>query len=386
MPTPAPGFDVAIIGAGIAGSSLAYRLAPQVRVMLIEAEEQPGHHSTGRSAAMFMESYGSPQGRALTRASRAFYESPPAGFTDSPLVRPRGVLYVGWDEQGKLLAAELARLRQDGSRVERLTPAEALAQLPVLRPQGLLGAIAEPDAQEMDAHALLQGFVRGARRQGATFRPGAALAALEREAGGWRLALADGTELRAAVVVDAAGAWADTVAALAGLAPLGIEPRRRSAFTFAPPEGIDHRGWPLVAAVDESWYLKPDAGQLLGSPANADPVAPHDVQAEELDVALGIAGIEAGTSLRIRRPTRTWAGLRSFSPDGEMVIGEDPRAPGFWWLAGQGGWGLQSAAGASALAAARLLRQDLPEPLLRAGVDARALEPGRLLGDAHGGG
>ena len=379
MPTAAPTFDVAIVGAGIAGCSLAYRLAPHLRVVLVEAEDQPGHHSSGRSAAMFMESYGSPQGRALTRASRAFYEAPPEGFSATPLVLPRGVLYVGWAGDKGLLDDELARLAREGSRVERVTAAGALAQVPVLRAEGLLGAVAEPEAQEMDAHALLQGFLRGARRGGATFQAGAPLAALEAEAGTWRLALVGGMELRASVVVNAAGAWADTVAAMAGLAPLGIEPRRRSAFTFMPPEGIDHRRWPLVAAIDESWYLKPDAGQLLGSPANADPVSPHDVQAEELDIALGIAGIEAHTSLRIRRPTRTWAGLRSFAPDGEMVIGEDPRAPGFWWLAGQGGWGLQSAAGASELAAARLLGRAVPEGLLRAGVDAGAVAPDRLL-------
>ena len=384
MPTAAPIFDVAIVGAGIAGCSLAYRLAPHLRVVLIEGEEQPGHHSSGRSAAMFMESYGSPQGRALTRASRAFYEAPPEGFSPTPIVLPRGVLYVGWSGDEALLDEELARLGAEGGRVERVTAADALAQVPVLRAEGLRGAVAEPEAQEMDAHALLQGFLRGARRRGAAFRPGAPVVALEREAGAWRLSLTGDEELRAAAVVNAAGAWADTVATMAGLAPLGIEPRRRSAFTFSPPEGIDHRRWPLVAAIDESWYLKPDAGQLLGSPANADPVAPHDVQAEELDIAIGIAGIEAHTSLRIRRPTRTWAGLRSFAPDGEMVIGEDPRAPGFWWLAGQGGWGLQSAAGASELAAARLLGRVVPEELLRAGVDAAAVAPDRLLGrDLH---
>ena len=178
-------------------------------------------------------------------------------------------------------------------------------------------------------------------------------------------------------LVDAAGAWADTVAQRAGLAALGLQPRRRSAFTFEAP-GHDHRGWPAVVAVDEGWYFKPDAGQLLGSPANADPVPAHDVVAEEIDIATGIARIEERTTLVIRRPRRTWAGLRTFAPDGELVIGADPRAAGFFWLAGQGGYGIQSADGAAQLAASLLLRQPMPEALRVQGVRAEAMAAGRI--------
>ncbi|HMR70617.1 MAG TPA: FAD-binding oxidoreductase, partial [Rubrivivax sp.] len=183
---------------------------------------------------------------------------------------------------------------------------------------------------------------------------------------------------RASVLVDAAGAWADEVAAAAGAPPLGLQPKRRSAFTFDAPPGIDHRPWPTTCAIDESWYFKPDAGQLLGSPANADPVSPHDVQPEEIDIATGIAGIEAATTLTIRRPRHTWAGLRSFAPDGEMLIGFDPARPGLFWLAGQGGWGIQSADGAAALAAALLLGTPLPDALRRESVDPAAVSPARL--------
>ena len=370
--------DFAIVGAGIAGASLAFRLAPQASVLLLEAEIQPGLHSTGRSAAMFMESYGPPQVRALTRASRAFYEHPPAGFADVPLVGPRGALYVAWQGQQAELDHLHAELQATGTAIERLDAAATLARVPVLRAQGLLGAVWESDALDLDVNALHQGFVRGARRAGAELWIEAVLQTATQDAGGWTLTLADGRQAHARVIVDAAGAWADEVAQRCGVAPLGIQPRRRSAFTFDAPAGMDVRAWPTVAGVAEDWYVKPDAGRLLGSPANADPVPPHDVQPEELDIALGIDAIQRDTTLTIRRPRRTWAGLRSFTPDGEPAIGFDARVPAFFWLAGQGGYGIQSAAGASALAASLLLQQDLPAELRAQGVDARALAPGRF--------
>jgi D-arginine dehydrogenase len=370
--------DFAIVGAGIAGASLAFRLAPQASVLLLEAEIQPGLHSTGRSAAMFMESYGPPQVRALTRASRAFYEHPPAGFADVPLVGPRGALYVAWQGQQAELDHLHAELQATGTAIERLDAAATLARVPVLRAQGLLGAVWESDALDLDVNALHQGFVRGARRAGAELWIEAVLQTATQDAGGWTLTLADGRQAHARVIVDAAGAWADEVAQRCGVAPLGIQPRRRSAFTFDAPAGVDVRAWPTVAGVAEDWYVKPDAGRLLGSPANADPVPPHDVQPEELDIALGIDAIQRDTTLTIRRPRRTWAGLRSFTPDGELAIGFDARVPAFFWLAGQGGYGIQSAAGASALAASLLLQQDLPAELRAQGVDARALAPGRF--------
>jgi D-arginine dehydrogenase len=373
-----PPFDFAIVGAGIAGASLAFRLAPQATVLLLEAEVQPGLHSTGRSAAMFMESYGPPQVRALTRASRTFYESPPAGFAEVPLVGPRGALYAAWQGQQAALDQLHGDLQATGTVVKRLDAAATLARVPVLRAEGLLGAVWEADALDIDVNALHQGFLRGARRAGAELWIEAMLQAATREADAWALQLADGRQARARVIVDAAGAWADEVAQRCGVAPLGIQPKRRAAFTFDAPDGVDARAWPTVAGVAEDWYIKPDAGQLLGSPANADPVPPHDVQPEELDIALGIDAIQRDTTLGIRRPRRTWAGLRSFTPDGEMAVGFDARASGFFWLAGQGGYGIQSAAGASALAASLLLGQALPEDLHDQGVDPARLGPGRF--------
>jgi len=206
----------------------------------------------------------------------------------------------------------------------------------------------------------------------------AALVAAERRSALWSLTLTDGAVIRAGTVVNAAGAWADDVARLCGVAPIGLQPCRRTAFTFAGPEDGDFSAWPTVASLDETFYFKPDAGQLLGSPANADPVDPHDVVAEELDVATGIYHIETATTLQIRRPKHVWAGLRSFVADGDLVIGWDNAAPRFFWLAAQGGYGIQSAAGVSELAASQLLGEPVPAALLAQGVDADALLPARL--------
>lgn len=370
--------EIAIVGAGIAGAALAYRLAGSRSVVLLEAEAQPGYHTTGRSAAMFMESYGPPAVRALTRASRAFYEQPPAGFADVPLLTPRGALYVASAVQLADLDAMEAGVLSGGQRLERLDAQGALAIVPVLRPAVAHAALYDRDAADIDVHALLQGFLRGARRQGCALRTGARLVRAARVADAWELHFAAGEPLRARSVVNAAGAWADAVGAQFGAAPIGLEPRRRSAFTFAAPEGVDISSWPTVGGIDETWYFKPDAGRLLASPANADPTVPHDVLPEELDIATAIDRIQAATTLTIRRPASTWAGLRSFVRDGELVIGWDEGCPGLFWLAGQGGYGIQTAAGASELAAALLRGDEVSADLAHHGVNPMALAPLRL--------
>lgn len=372
MSTPADRFDLAIVGAGIAGASVAYFAGAHARVLVLEREAQPGHHSTGRSAAMFMESYGPPQVRALTRASRDFLERPPAGFCSVPLLHPRGALYVADDAHVAEARALLDALHRDGCPALWLDAAQSVARVPVLRPDATAAAVLDPLAADLDVDALHQGFLRGARARGARLVCDAPVTALRHDADGWRID-AGARRWHARVVVDAAGAWVDEVAALAGVAPIGIEPRRRTAFVFAPPDGVDTRGWPCVAAVDEGWYFKPDAGLLLGSPANADPVAPHDVLPEEFDVALGIHRIEQATTLTIRRPRRAWAGLRSFVADGELVGGFDPLAPGFFWVAALGGYGIQTAAAMGAACAALLAGRPLPDAVAREGVDAHAL-------------
>jgi D-arginine dehydrogenase len=314
----------------------------------------------------------------LTRASRAFYITPPPGFTEHPILSPRGVVHVAQIGCERELEEELALASQTSTQAERLSVEQVCARVPVLRGELLCGALYVPDAMDIDVHALHQGYLRGFRANGGQLLNHAELASAAFADGAWAIELTDGRSLRATHLVDAAGAWADVVAQRCGVRPVGLQPKRRTAFTFAPPAGIDSANWPAVVGIDESYYFKPDAGQLLGSPANADPVEPHDVQPEELDVATGIYHIEQMTTLTIRRPSHVWAGLRSFVPDGDLVIGPDNYAPNFFWVAAQGGYGIQTAAAASEFAASMLLQGQPTERLLQFGVSAEALAPGRL--------
>jgi D-arginine dehydrogenase len=297
-------------------------------------------------------------------------------------MQPRGALYLATHGQETQLAQTRAELVASCPDLAVLDAATTLARVPCLRPEMVHGALYDPGAQDLDVHALHQGFLRGFRQnagpEGGELRTGATLTEATHNGQRWTLQFADGQTLHARTVVNAAGAWADELATLFGARPIGLVPHRRSAFTFKPPEGVDPSGWPAVVGVDESYYFKPDAGQLLGSSANADPTVPHDVVPEELDIATGIHQIETVSTLSIRRPTSTWAGLRSFVPDGEMVIGADDSCPGFFWLAAQGGYGIQSAAGASALADALLRGVALPAELVHHGVDPAVLSPARL--------
>ena len=377
MTSAVQGCDFLIVGAGIAGASIGHFLAPHGRTVLLERESQPGYHSTGRSAALFFESYGTPQVRALTLASRAFVNAPPVGFADGPILSPRGAILVATPAQEVELADAWQVLRATSPRGALLDARRARELVPVLREGALLGAVFEPDAADIDVHRLHQGFLRSVRRAGGSVVCDAEVRAIvrDRRRDVWRVD-ADTAHFEAPVIVDAAGAWADRVAALAGVAPLGLVPKRRSIFTFAPPEGLDSSRWPLFAGVDERWYVKPDAGMLLGSPANADPVAPQDVQPEELDIALAIERIEAATTLPVR-PRRSWAGLRSFAADGDLVGGFAADAPGFFWLAAQGGYGIQTAAAMGEACAALVRGEPLPERIAAFGLSAASLAPGR---------
>ena len=371
-------FDFVVVGAGIAGASLAWELAATRRVLLLERESQPGYHTTGRSAALFIATYGTPQIQALTRASRAFCDAPPAPFGDAPILTPRGMVYIAAPQQLHTLHAAYDQARQRNGQVRLLARAELLALLPCLKPDAVAAGMSEPDAADVDVHALHQGYLRGFRQRGGVLRTSAEVAGLEHGDCGWTVRLAGGGDVRGRALVNAAGAWADVLGGMAGAQPIGLEPRRRTAFTFPAPEGMDARHWPAVIGIDEDFYFKPDAGQMLGSPANADPVAPHDVLPEEMDVALGIHRIEEVTTFQIRRPSHAWAGLRSFVPDGDPVIGWDTQVPGLFWLAAQGGYGIQSAVGAALLARNLLLDEPLDARLHGEGVDPAALSPARL--------
>ncbi len=376
--SPVVDVDAVVIGAGMAGASAAYFLAPHARVVVLEREAHAGMHATGRSAALFSETYGSAQVRALTRATRPFLERPPEGFAQHPILTPRGTLIVGDAMRTDAVAAMRDAMLPHTPDLALLSGEETRAMVPVLRPEAARIGLYEPGAADIDVNELHQGFLRALRARGGQLRTGVDIAAIERGPGHWYVDTG-ATTYRAPVVLNAAGAWVDQVARLAGVAPLGIEPRRRSAFLFEGPEGIDTARWPFVIDADETFYFKPDAGLLLGSAANADPVPPHDVQPEELDIATGIYRIEEATTMHIRRPTRTWAGLRSFVADGDLVGGFAPDAPGFFWVAAQGGYGIQTSAAMGEACANLALGRPLPGHLQDAGLTAAMLAP-RLQG------
>jgi D-arginine dehydrogenase len=371
-------FDFIVIGAGMAGAAAAANLAPRGRVALFEAETQPGYHTTGRSAALFSEIYGNAVVRALTRASRPFLFDPPAGFAPTPLVSPRATMYFARPAQREALE----RFRADPdirAGTMLLDAAEAHARVPVFRPGWLGGAALETGSADIDVHALHQGFLRAARAHGAQLRLGARIEALTRTAAGWELATAAGA-VHAPVVVDAAGAWGDELAARAGVAPVGLRPLRRTALRIEPPAGARCEGWPAAIDIDEQYYFKPDAGMLLLSPADETPSPPCDAQPEELDVAVAVDRFEQATGAPVRRVAQRWAGLRTFSPDRTPVVGFEPQAPGFFWLVGQGGYGIQTAAALGRVAGALAAGLEMPEDVAALGVESALLAPARFRG------
>jgi D-arginine dehydrogenase len=369
-------FDVAVVGAGIAGASVAAELAEDARVVVLERETFPGHHSTGRSAALFSEIYGSAPVRALSRASQGFFHAPPEGFSDAPLVRPRGALHIATAAQAAALEA-FAALPDVAPAVRRIDGAEACELCPILKPGHVATAALELGSADIDVNALHQAYLRRLKALGGEIRVEAEVTGLAREAGGWRIETPQGP-IRAAVVINAAGAWADVLAGLAGVRPIGLEPRRRTALIVDPPDGADPRGWPMVIDVDEQFYFRPDGGGLLLSPGDETPSPPCDAQPEELDVAIAVDRVQAATTLEVRRVRRAWAGLRSFVADRTPVAGFAPDAPGFFWLAGQGGYGIQTAPAMGRLAAALVRGLGAPDSLAAFGVEACDLSPKRL--------
>ena len=367
--------DIVVIGAGIAGAGVAYELAQEARVILLEAEDRPGYHTTGRSAAVYLKGYGNAVIRDLTAASEAFLEQPPAGFTDVKLVKPRGALSLVRPDQLARLAPTLEQLHRHVPAARRLEPDEILAMVPALRPDYASAAIFDPGARDMDVDALLQGYLRGFKARGGQLLANAPVREFRRVDGAWKVT-AGAHRISAGVVVDAAGAWADWVAEAAGLGPLGLVPKRRTALIVAGPAGFDVTGWPLVDDIDEEFYFRPEAGKLFCSPADETPVEPHDVQPEELDIAIAVDRIERAIPLNVRRIEHSWAGLRTFAPDKTPIVGFDPRIEGFFWLAGQGGYGIQTAP-AMALLASRLVQGAAP-PTGLAHLLA-ALAPDRLV-------
>lgn len=367
--------DVLVIGAGVAGASLAAELARHARVVLLEREPQPGYHTTGRSAALYSQVYGPSQIRALSRASAAFFHAPPTGFASHPLLRPRGVALAGRQDQAETVSATFEEVRERGD-VSLISGDALRARLPILRDGYVATALMENSAADIDVHALHHGYLRQLREAGGKLVTGAEVRTLGRTGGDWQVETTRGT-FSAPVVVNAAGAWADEIAGLAGAMQVGLVPKRRTALIVDAPAGHADDAWPMVVDIDEQFYLKPDAGRLLISPADETPSPPCDAQPEELDIAICIDRIERAFDLQVRQVTNRWAGLRSFVADKVPAVGFAPEAPGFFWLAGQGGYGIQSAPAMARLAASMVERRGMPAELADEGVDAAALSPQR---------
>ncbi len=371
--------DIVIIGGGIAGAGAGYALAQAGQsVVLLEREAQPGYHTTGRSAALFSETYGNAPIRALTVASRDFLINPPAGFSDVPILTPRGVLQIGTDDRAARLDAAYEEMRRLVPSLRRLTPEQALAQVPVLRPEAVTGgALAEPEAMDIEVHALHRGFLRGLTAAGGRIVTDAEVTGIGRKGADWQVETGKGA-FSAPVLINAAGAWADVMAAAAGVAPIGLQPKRRTAVTFDPPNGADIHAWPMVIDADENFYFKPDAGRVLLSPCDETDCEPCDAQADEMDIAVAVDRLETATTLQVRRLAAKWAGLRSFVADRTIVCGFDPAAPGFFWLAAQGGYGIQTSAAMARVAGALAMGRSLPQDIADLGLTEMDLSPARL--------
>jgi D-arginine dehydrogenase len=361
--------DVIIIGGGMAGISAAAKLAPHVSVTVLEREPTLGYHSTGRSAAIFIRNYGNATLRALNAAAEPEFLEP-VGISDRSLLSPRGEMLFGMESD----RAKMIEYTQGSEGIDWLSRDEALDLVPILRPEKVDLAIIERAAQEIDVDRMLQGYARLARKHGAQIVTGAHVTSMAFAAGCWRLETSDGM-FEAPIVINAAGAWADTIAGLAGAARLGLQPMRRSAVLIPAPGGLDISRWPMFADMSEGFYAKPDAGRLMISPADEDPVEPQDAWADDMVLAEGLDRYEQAVTVSVTRVERNWAGLRTFAPDRTPVVGFDPRAKGFFWLAGQGGYGIQTAPAMASLTAALILSQT---PELASSVLA-ALVPDRLI-------
>lgn len=368
-------FDVIVVGGGIAGVSAAFALSGTHRVCVLEAEAVLAHHSTGRSAALLFDNYGSAGTRPLTKASRPFFTDPPAELTDVPLLTPRGALWLARPDQMDGLEQIRREGAEFGSASALLTPDEAHEMVPVIRPELIAAALYEPDPTDIDVAAAHQAYVRGLRSNDATVITAAPVGGLTRTGAQWTVTAGE-HQLTAPVVVNAAGAWGDDVAKRAGVEPVGLTPMRRTAFMVGGDAAWAE--WPFVVDASHEFYFKPDGSQLLCSPADETPVEAGDARPDAMDVAWAIEQINQATTLGIRSVRSEWAGLRTFAPDREMVIGPDPTAPGFFWLVGQGGTGIQTAPGAAELLATMVREEPLSPLLAGTGLDPSRLAVDRL--------
>lgn len=368
-------YDFIVIGAGMAGASAAFELAENSNVLLIEAEAQPGYHSSGRSAALFTRNYGTPLVRKINALSEPFFWAPPHGFTDQPLLHPRGALTVAAPGDEALLDTVLAASTTDHPIVDMAAGA-ALNLVPFLRPERLARAVFEKGVADIDVALMLQAYLKGFKARGGALRCNAPVSALACSNGTWAVTAGNAT-YRCRTIINAAGAWADQIGRMAGLSPIGLVAMRRTAIIVDALPGMDVARLPCVDFSGSEAYIKPEAGKLMACPGDATPTVPQDVQPDEMDVAIIADRIQRETIIPVRRIAHSWAGLRSFVSDESPVMGHDPTADNFVWHAGQGGYGIMMAPALAQVLAARCQSGTLPDDFLSSGVDFSDLSPSR---------
>ncbi len=369
--------DFLIIGAGMGGASAGHFLAGKHKVIVLEMEDQPGYHTTGRSIAVYTEAYGPRTIRALAKSGKSFFINPPAGFTEVPLSRPQGFLFVARPDQRQALLKMLAYTQELSPNIHEMPADEAVKLVPVIRRDYLDSCFLDPNALALDVAAIHQGYLRGLKSKGGEVVCRAEATRFERKGGKWHVTTPQGVFV-APVVINAAGAWADRVARQLGAKEIGLQPMRRTAIAFVPPNVPVDNDWPVVIDIDEEWYFKVDAGTVLGSLADETPVDPQDAQPEEMDVAITVDRIERGTTMKIAKINRKWAGLRSFVADRATVCGYDPDVEGYFWCAGQGGYGIETSNGMGRATAGLATGTGLPADIKALGVTEADLGPARL--------
>ena len=369
--------DFIVIGGGVAGASVARALAPRASVIILEMESQPGYHTSGRSAALYSKRYKEPSIRGLAAASGDFLNNPPPGFSETPLLSKRGLLIFGREDQRDAVDRQFTPEQIQEGVAEQVSVEDACRLIPCFNPAYLNSAMYVPAAADIDVNALYRGFLTLAQRTGAKLICDAPVTGLSFEKGKWKTQTPRGT-FYAPTIINAAGAWADETAALAGLTPLGLQPLRRTCITFNPPPGVTAEPWPMAMDADEGFYFKPEAGRILASPCDEHASPPVDAQPEELDVAHAVDRMERATTLKISQINHRWAGLRSFMADRRPCVGKDSRAEGFIWLAGLGGFGMMTSEALGRLAASTALAEAAPADIISSGVDLDRVTPDRL--------
>ncbi len=367
--------DILILGAGIAGASIGAELAADgAGVTVLEAEERPGFHSTGRSAAHFIECYGPIPVRAFTRVTRPVLETPPADFAEESLLKIRPLIWIAWESE----AAILEKLEGEESCLSPISVEEVVRRAPILKPDGLVRAAVEETAADIDVDRLHQAYLRQLKRHGGTVATNAAARAISKRGGVWRVETPAGL-FEAPILVNAAGAWAGRVGEMAGLPPIFFNPLRRSAALLPAPEAANFADWPLVGDIGERFYFKPEAGKLLVSPADETPSEPMDAFVDDMELAEGLHRFEQATTVTVDRVERSWAGLRTFTNDRVPAVGFDSAdgGEGFFWFAGQGGYGIQTSVGMAKNGASLVQGKGVPTDLAALGLKAAMLDPRR---------